>query len=120
MILSLTCLDHRQKTENQLGEVETVSQQQLKVIEDLTRKVRLAGSIPVVAELTVLLQVDDLTPRAEEATRLKDKMDEYRHAAEKAKKHENALEKYKKKLEEQADLRRSLKVSSLSCPKGHS
>lgn len=37
-------------------------------------------------------------------------MDEYRHAAEKAKKTENVIEKYKKKLEESADLRRNIKV----------
>lgn len=46
----------------------------------------------------------------EEAARLKDQIDEFRHAAEKAKKTENALEKYKKKLEESADLRRTIKV----------
>lgn len=37
-------------------------------------------------------------------------MDEYRHAAEKLKKTENVIEKYKKKLEESADLRRQMKV----------
>lgn len=35
----------------------------------------------------------------------------YRHAAEKVQKIENVMEKYKKKLEESADLRRHVKVS---------
>ncbi|ORY88555.1 HOOK protein-domain-containing protein [Leucosporidium creatinivorum] len=81
-----------QKAENQLGEAEAVVERQTKLLEDLTRK------------------VDDLAPRAEEAIRLKDQMDEYRHAAEKAKKTENVLEKYRKKLEESADLRRNIKT----------
>lgn len=37
----------------------------------------------------------------------------YRHAAEKLHKTENVMEKYKKKLEESADLRRSVKASIL-------
>ncbi|KAI5474231.1 protein-nucleus import-related protein [Pseudohyphozyma bogoriensis] len=81
-----------QKAENELGESEQLVERQTKMLEDLTRK------------------VDELTPRAEEATRLKDQMDEYKHAAEKAKKTENVIEKYKKKLEESADLRRSIKT----------
>ncbi|GEM12012.1 hypothetical protein Rt10032_c18g6029 [Rhodotorula toruloides] len=79
------------KTENQLGEAEQVVERQAKVVEELTKK------------------VDDLTPKAEEALRLKDQMDEYRHASEKAKKQENVIEKYKKKLEEAAQTRRMLK-----------
>ncbi|BGP29212.1 hypothetical protein JCM10296v2_000950 [Rhodotorula toruloides] len=80
------------KTENQLGEAEQVVERQAKVVEELTR------------------QVDDLAPKAEEALRLKDQMDEYRHASEKAKKQENVIEKYKKKLEEAAETRRMLKT----------
>ncbi|KAK4333566.1 HOOK protein-domain containing protein [Rhodotorula toruloides] len=80
------------KTENQLGETEQVVERQAKVVEELTRK------------------VDDLTPKAEEALRLKDQMDEYRHASEKAKKQENVIEKYKKKLEEAAETRRMVKT----------
>lgn len=34
----------------------------------------------------------------------------YRHAADKLQKTENVMEKYKKKLEESADLRRRIKV----------
>lgn len=55
-----------------------------------------------------------MAPKAEECVRLKDQMDEYRHATERARKAENALEKYKKKLEESADLRRTIKVSKVS------
>lgn len=41
-------------------------------------------------------------------------MDEYRHASEKAKKQENVIEKYKKKLEEAAETKRMLKVRRLA------
>ncbi|GAA5856523.1 hypothetical protein JCM8547_008784 [Rhodosporidiobolus lusitaniae] len=80
-----------QKTENQLGEAEQVVERQTKMLEELTRK------------------VDDLAPRAEEAVKLKDEMDEYRHASEKAKKLENVIEKYKAKLNEAAETRRMVK-----------
>ncbi|KAG2229530.1 hypothetical protein INT48_006921 [Thamnidium elegans] len=45
----------------------------------------------------------------EEAIRLKDQIDEYRHTAEKLQKAENVIEKYKKKLEESANLRKEVK-----------
>lgn len=48
--------------------------------------------------------------KAEEAVRLKDKLDEYKHAIDRLQKTENVIEKYKKKLEEGADLRRQIKV----------
>jgi len=38
-------------------------------------------------------------------------MDEYKHASEKAKKMENVLEKYKKKVEEAGEWKRVIKVS---------
>jgi protein HOOK3 len=38
-------------------------------------------------------------------------LDEYRHVAEKLQKAENIIEKYKKKLEETADLKRQVKVN---------
>jgi len=44
---------------------------------------------------------------------LKDQLDENRHNTEKLKKAENAIEKYKKKMEEGADLRRMFKVNNL-------
>ncbi|GAA5840875.1 hypothetical protein JCM11251_007628 [Rhodosporidiobolus azoricus] len=81
-----------QKTENQLGDAEQVVERQTRLLEELTRK------------------VDDLQPRAEEAARLKDQMDEYRHASERSKKQEAVIEKYKKKLEEAAETRRMLKT----------
>ena len=51
-----------------------------------------------------------MAAKAEDAVRLKDKLDEYKHAIEKLQKTENVIEKYKKKLEEGADLRRQMKV----------
>ena len=52
--------------------------------------------------------------QANEAATLKDRLDEYRHDAEKLKKAENVIEKYRKKLEDGADLRRILKVNELN------
>lgn len=63
-----------------------------------------------ISQLSLTPQIDELTARAEEADRLKDQMDELRHAADRATKAENVVEKYKRKLEETADVRRSLKV----------
>ncbi len=40
----------------------------------------------------------------------------YRHAADKLQKTENVMEKYKKKLQESADLRQRLKVESNLLP----
>jgi protein HOOK3 len=54
--------------------------------------------------------VEELQVKADEAVRLKDQVDEYRHAADKLQKTENVMEKYKKKLEESADLRRHVKA----------
>lgn len=72
--------------------------------------------------------MDELQGTADLAARLKDQVDEYvtltfrgsiglmpfryRHAADKLQKTENVMEKYKKKLQEGADLRQQLKVSS--------
>ena len=55
-------------------------------------------------------KIDELQLHADEAVRLKDQVDEYRHAAEKLSKTENVMEKYKKKLEEGAELRKKVKV----------
>lgn len=54
--------------------------------------------------------MEELQIKADEAVRLKDQVDEYRHAADKLQKTENVMEKYKKKLEESADLRRNVKA----------
>ncbi|KDN48758.1 hypothetical protein RSAG8_02745, partial [Rhizoctonia solani AG-8 WAC10335] len=80
-----------QKTEETLGAAETDSERQISLVNDLTRR------------------VEELQGKADEAARLKDQVDEYRHAAEKLHKTENVMEKYKKKLEESADLRRTVK-----------
>lgn len=90
---------------------ETELDKQTVLVTDLTRK------------------VDELQVRADEATRLKDQLDEwvsyvsyalsslfiwdlyrYRHAADKLQKTENVMEKYKKKLQEAADMRQQVKV----------
>jgi hypothetical protein len=42
---------------------------------------------------------------------LNDQLEEYKHTEEKLHKMENAIEKYKKRLEDGADLRRQIKVS---------
>ncbi|KAG9304071.1 hypothetical protein G9A89_005981 [Geosiphon pyriformis] len=80
------------RSENKRHETETMLESSSSLITDLTRR------------------VEDLTDKADEASRLKDQLDEYRHAADKLKKTENVIDKYKKKLEESADLRRSLKT----------
>lgn len=59
-------------------------------------------------------QVEDLQRKADEGARLKDQVDEYKHAADKLQRTENVIEKYKKKLEEGADVRRQVKVSTLA------
>ncbi|CAE6460999.1 unnamed protein product [Rhizoctonia solani] len=80
-----------QKTEENLGAAEIEAEKQASLVNDLTRR------------------VEELQGKADEAARLKDQVDEYRHAAEKLHKTENVMEKYKKKLEESADLRRTVK-----------
>ncbi|SCZ96335.1 BZ3500_MvSof-1268-A1-R1_Chr8-2g10125 [Microbotryum saponariae] len=81
-----------QQTEDQLSEAEQIVEKQSRIVEELQTRVEV------------------LEPKAAEATKLKDQMDEYRHAVEKAKKAENVIEKYKKKLEDSADLRKSLRT----------
>lgn len=55
-------------------------------------------------------QVEDLRAKASEADRLKDHVDELRHNSDKLAKSEAVIEKYKKKLEDGADMRRNLKA----------
>ncbi|KAF9557699.1 HOOK-domain-containing protein [Agrocybe pediades] len=81
-----------QKSEDNLAMAESELDKQTNLITDLTRK------------------VDDLQLKADEAEKLKDKVDEYRHAADKLQKTENVMEKYKKKLQEGADLRQHVKA----------
>ncbi|KAK8854821.1 hypothetical protein IAR55_003560 [Kwoniella newhampshirensis] len=63
--------------------------------------------IGLVNELTKT--VEDLKLQAAAAAKLRDQLDEYRHTAERLQKSENVIEKYKKKLEESAGLRRELR-----------
>ncbi|KAG0262173.1 hypothetical protein DFQ27_002507 [Actinomortierella ambigua] len=82
-----------QKSEDRRHEQEILLNNQIKAIADLSRSEA------------------DLQIKADEAMRLKDKLDEYKHAIEKLQKTENVIEKYKKKLEEGADLRRQIKAA---------
>ncbi|KAG0056144.1 hypothetical protein BGZ83_006239 [Gryganskiella cystojenkinii] len=94
--LMKTEIDHLrselQKSEDRRHEQENTINNQMKSIADLSRSEA------------------DLAAKAEDAVRLKDKLDEYKHAIEKLQKTENVIEKYKKKLEEGADLRRQMKI----------
>ncbi|KAG0228858.1 hypothetical protein BGW41_003253 [Actinomortierella wolfii] len=81
-----------QKSEDRRHEQQILLNNQMKTIADLSRS------------------VTELQAKAEEAARLKDKLDEYKHTIEKLQKTENVIEKYKKKLEESADLRRQMKL----------
>lgn len=80
-----------QKSEDNLAMAETELDKQTSLVTDFTRK------------------VDELQVQADQAARLKDQLDEYRHAADKLQKTENVMEKYKKKLQESADLRSHVK-----------
>lgn len=95
------------KAGDNLGTAEELVETQRHAIDDLKRKVRLR------AWGRADRQIEDLTPRAEEATRLADLVDEYKHSAERAKKSEAVLEKYKRKLEDLATLHRQVKVRLL-------
>ncbi|EIM82519.1 HOOK-domain-containing protein [Stereum hirsutum FP-91666 SS1] len=79
------------KSEENLAIAEAELDKQTTLVNDMTRK------------------VDELQVKADEAARLKDQMDEYRHAADRLAKTENVMEKYKKKLQEGADLRQHVK-----------
>ncbi|CAG8466935.1 14312_t:CDS:10 [Ambispora leptoticha] len=83
-------------------------------IDDFRQQMQRSELEKTIEEQTKLLselrnQVKEYSAKADETARLKDQLDEYRHAAEKLKKTENVIEKYKKKLEDGADLRRKLK-----------
>ncbi|KAH8102872.1 HOOK-domain-containing protein [Cristinia sonorae] len=81
-----------QKSEDNLAMAESELDKQTNLVTDLTRK------------------VDELQGRADEAVKLKDQLDEYKHAADKLQKTENVMEKYKKKLQEGADLRQHVRA----------
>ncbi|KAG2048744.1 HOOK-domain-containing protein [Suillus hirtellus] len=80
-----------QKSEDNLAMAEAELDKHTSLVTDLTRR------------------IDELQVKADEAARLKDQVDEYRHAADRLQKTENVMEKYKKKLQEGADLRQHVK-----------
>lgn len=57
-------------------------------------------------------KIEDLSKAAEQVQYLNDQLEEYKHTEEKLHKMENAIEKYKKRLEDGADLRRQIKVNA--------
>ncbi|KAK0197497.1 HOOK-domain-containing protein [Armillaria mellea] len=80
-----------QKSEDNLAVAETELDRLTAFVTDLTKK------------------LEELQIKADETDRLKDQVDEYKHASDKLRKTENVMEKYKKKLQEGADLRLQLK-----------
>lgn len=110
-IPSYACGDASQKSEDNLAIAEAELDKHTLLVTDLTRR------------------IDELQVKADEAARLKDQLDEYapyldmscivlimhrhRHTADKLQKTENVMEKYKKKLQEGADLRQRVKVHFL-------
>lgn len=80
-----------QKSEDGLAECEAVNERQINVINDLNRK------------------VEDLTSKSNEVSKLRDQLEENKHAVSKLQKTENVIEKYKQKLEDSANLRRQYK-----------
>lgn len=104
------------KSEDDLAEAESEVERLSSSQKELNKKASLlnfsSDTIPHFQLKTIyyfLHQVADLQAQANEATRLKDQVDEYRHLADKSQRLENALEKYKKKLEETSAMRRQLK-----------
>ncbi|KAG6820792.1 hypothetical protein H0H93_011557 [Arthromyces matolae] len=81
-----------QKSEEALAITETELEKSTAIVVDLTKR------------------CEELQSRADERDKYKDQVDEYRHAADKLQKTENVMEKYKKKLQEGADLRQRLKA----------
>ncbi|KAF8652701.1 hypothetical protein AX16_004205 [Volvariella volvacea WC 439] len=80
-----------QKSEENLALSESELDKQTGLVTDLTRK------------------IEELQVQVDQAVKLKDQLDEYRHAADRLQKTENVMEKYKKKLQEGADLRQHVK-----------
>ncbi|KAJ1979913.1 hypothetical protein H4R34_002655 [Dimargaris verticillata] len=81
-----------EKAETRCHAAEMLAEEQTTIIADMNRR------------------LEDGVKASAEATRLRDQLREYKHAAEKLQKTEHVLEKYKKKLEESGDLRRQIKV----------
>jgi protein HOOK3 len=97
-----------QKSEDNLAAAESEVEKHTTVVGELNRCASLGASY--ILTFIFSRKIDELQLQADEAVRLKDQVDEYRHAAEKLSKTENVMEKYKKKLEEGAELRKKVKV----------
>src|SRR4051812_38458583 len=97
-----------QKSEDNLATAETEVEKQTAMVVDLN-KYDISECLSFRSHI-ICRKIDELQLQADEAERLKDQVDEYRHAAEKLSKTENVMEKYKKKLEEGAELRKKVKV----------
>ncbi|KAJ2381478.1 hypothetical protein GGI23_007574, partial [Coemansia sp. RSA 2559] len=80
-----------EKADTRFQEVERINKSQDATIAELTRK------------------LSDSEEAKDEVVRLRDQLQEYKHAAERLAKSEHVIEKYKKKLEESTDLRRQVR-----------
>ncbi|KAJ2756727.1 hypothetical protein GGI19_000605 [Coemansia pectinata] len=81
-----------EKADIRSQEAEKVHREQTATISDLSRKLA------------------ETADAKDEAVRLRDQLQEYKHAAERLAKSEHVIEKYKKKLEESTDLRRQVRL----------
>ncbi|KAJ1664553.1 hypothetical protein IW140_000977 [Coemansia sp. RSA 1813] len=80
-----------EKADTRFQEAERINKSQEATLAELTRK------------------LSDSEEAKDEAMRLRDQLQEYKHAAERLAKSEHVIEKYKKKLEESTDLRRQVR-----------
>ncbi|KAJ2687198.1 hypothetical protein IWW39_003119 [Coemansia spiralis] len=81
-----------EKADIRSQDADRVHKEQTATISDLSRKLAEAADAK------------------DEAVRLRDQLQEYKHAAERLAKSEHVIEKYKKKLEESTDLRRQVRL----------
>ncbi|KAJ3146694.1 hypothetical protein HDU86_008438 [Geranomyces michiganensis] len=81
------------KSETRRTELEAMAETSSGVITDLKRKLEVASE------------------KAEQVGRLQDSLDEFRHTADKLQKSEALIDKYKKRFEDVADLRRQLRAA---------
>ncbi|KAJ3333713.1 hypothetical protein HDU76_004859 [Blyttiomyces sp. JEL0837] len=81
-----------ERSENKRAEADLQVEQQALLIKEMSKK------------------LEDANKKLEETSRLKDQLDEFRHFADKLQKSEAMIEKYKKKMEEGADLRKQVKT----------
>ncbi|KAJ2096124.1 hypothetical protein GGI16_004969, partial [Coemansia sp. S142-1] len=81
-----------EKADIRSQEADKIHREQTATISDLSRK------------------LGETADAKDEAVRLRDQLQEYKHAAERLAKSEHVIEKYKKKLEESTDLRRQVRL----------